>query len=130
MNDSNPVVHFEMPYQDPARVSEFYKTAFGWKMNPTGEEMGNYVMAETTETENMRPVTPGAINGGFYPKTDDVNPYPSVVISVTDIKQAIENVTKAGGKVLGEPVDIPGIGAYVSFTDSEGNRLSMLQPKM
>ena len=37
-------------------------------------------------------------------------------------------VTDAGGTVLGEPVEIPGIGHYVSFTDSEGNRVSLLQP--
>jgi len=30
--------------------------------------------------------------------------------------------------VLGEPMDIPGVGKYVSFVDSEGNRVSMLQP--
>jgi len=39
-------------------------------------------------------------------------------------------VTKAGGKVLGEPVDIPGVGSYVSFIDTEGNRVSLLQPSM
>jgi predicted enzyme related to lactoylglutathione lyase len=38
------------------------------------------------------------------------------------------NVEKSGGKVLGEPVDIPGIGMYVSFLDTEGNRAGMIQP--
>jgi len=33
-----------------------------------------------------------------------------------------------GGKVLGEPMQIPHIGRYVSFFDTEGNRVSMLQP--
>ena len=37
-------------------------------------------------------------------------------------------VRDAGGKVLGEPMDIPGIGRYVSFFDTENNRNSMLQP--
>jgi predicted enzyme related to lactoylglutathione lyase len=30
--------------------------------------------------------------------------------------------------VLGAPMEIPGVGHYVSFTDTEGNRVSMLQP--
>jgi predicted enzyme related to lactoylglutathione lyase len=30
--------------------------------------------------------------------------------------------------VLGEPMEIPGVGQYVSFIDTEGNRVSMLQP--
>ena len=39
-------------------------------------------------------------------------------------------VKNAGGKVLGEPADIPGIGRFVAFTDTEGNTLSILQPLM
>jgi predicted enzyme related to lactoylglutathione lyase len=39
----------------------------------------------------------------------------------------MDNVRSAGGKVLGEPMQIPGIGDYVSFIDTEGNRVSMLQ---
>jgi predicted enzyme related to lactoylglutathione lyase len=30
--------------------------------------------------------------------------------------------------VLGEPLPIPGVGQYVAFFDTEGNRVSMLQP--
>ena len=37
-------------------------------------------------------------------------------------------VRDAGGEVLGDPMTIPGIGEYVSFTDSEGNRVAMLEP--
>jgi predicted enzyme related to lactoylglutathione lyase len=37
-------------------------------------------------------------------------------------------VTDEGGKVLGEPMEISGVGEYVSFFDTEGNRVSMLQP--
>ena len=51
-----------------------------------------------------------------------------VVISVDDIQASMKKVADAGGKVLGDPMDIPGIGRYVSFTDTEGNRVSMLQP--
>lgn len=125
----NPVVHFEMPYEDRARLSSFYAKAFGWQMQPTGEEMGNYVLATTTEVKDGRPVRPGEINGGFFEKKPDwPAQYPSVVIAVDNITEAMAQVTRAGGKVLGEPMDIPGVGAYVSFMDTEGNRVSMLQP--
>jgi predicted enzyme related to lactoylglutathione lyase len=50
------------------------------------------------------------------------------VIAVDDIKAAIKQVSDAGGKVSGEPMEIEGVGTYVSFIDTEGNRLSMLQP--
>lgn len=126
----NPVVHFEMPYENGERLVKFYAKAFGWQMQKLGKDMGDYVTAATTETDENRMVKrAGAINGGFFPKKPDwPAQYPSVVIAVDDIKEAMKKVADAGGKVLGEPMEIPGIGQYVSFIDSEGNRVSMLEP--
>ena len=130
MSIKNPVVHFEMPYENKDRMADFYTNAFGWKMQKFGEDMGNYVTAQTTEIdENNMVKIPGTINGGFFPKkTDWPDQYPSVVIAVDDIQSSINKVNNAGGKVLGEPMEIPGVGKYVSFTDTEGNRVSLLQP--
>jgi predicted enzyme related to lactoylglutathione lyase len=127
----DPVVHFEMPAEDRKRMADFYTNVFGWKTELLGEDMGNYVLATTTETDEKGfPKRPGAINGGFFQKTDDKpSQYPSVVIAVKDVKEQMKNVESAGGKVLGEPWDIPGVGLYVSFLDTEGNRVGMLQPK-
>jgi predicted enzyme related to lactoylglutathione lyase len=132
MTKMNPVVHFEMPYENPERLVKFYTQAFGWQMQKLGQEMGDYVTASTAETdENHMLKKPGAINGGFFPRTpDSPAQYPSVVIAVDDIQEAMQKVTGAGGKILGEPVEIPSIGQYVSFTDTEGNRASLLQPFM
>jgi predicted enzyme related to lactoylglutathione lyase len=125
----NPVVHFEMPYENHERLAKFYSNVFGWEMQKLGKEMGDYVLASTTETdENQMVKTPGNINGGFFPKSPEVPPYPSVVIAVDDVKAAMQQIRDAGGKVLGEPQDIPGIGLWVSFNDTEGNRVSILQP--
>jgi uncharacterized protein len=130
MSKKNPVVHFEMPYENSERLASFYEKAFGWEMNKMGKEMGNYITATTTETDEKRMVkTPGTINGGFFPKSDDRRQqYPSFVIAVDDINEGMKKISDAGGKVEGEPVDILGIGKYVSFTDTEGNRVSILQP--
>lgn len=125
----NSVVHFEMPYDNPERMAKFYETAFGWKTRMLGADMDNYVLATTTETDEEGPKNPGAINGGFFPKKPDwPAQYPSIVIAVEDIKDSIKQVIDAGGEVLGEPVEIPDVGQYVSFYDTEGNRVSMLQP--
>ncbi len=126
---NNPVVHFEMPYKDGARVTKFYQDAFGWGMQDTGESMGNYITAATADTDQNRMVmTPGAINGGFYPISDAPDsPEPSFVISVDDVSQALADVKAAGGSVLREPSEIPGVGTWATFRDSEGNRVSVLQ---
>ncbi|MCW1888527.1 MAG: VOC family protein [Candidatus Moranbacteria bacterium] len=124
------VVHFEMSYDERERMAKFYTETFGWNMHMYGEEMGNYVVAHTTETDADGMIQKkGAINGGFFPKKSDwPAQYPSVVISVEDLQASIEKVKEAGGEVLGEPMNIPGVGRYVSFIDTEGNRVSMLQP--
>jgi hypothetical protein len=139
MGKINPVVHFEMGYKDQARMVKFYETAFGWKTESMGPEMGNYVVAHTAETDEDGMVqTPGAINGGFYQKTDDpLSQAPSVVVSVDDIQAAIKAITDAGGKILGgmdskgnhtmEPQMIPSVGLWISAMDTEGNRFSILQ---
>jgi len=125
----NPVVHFEMPYDNRQRMAAFYQSAFGWQTQMLGAEMGNYVVAHTTETVDGMVSTPGTINGGFYErKADWPAQHPSVVIAVDDLRTAMQQVAAAGGNVLGEPMEIPGIGQYVSFMDTEGNRVSMLQP--
>lgn len=130
MGERNPVVHFEMPYENQERLIKFYSRAFGWQMLALGEEMGRYVTAATTETDENRMIkTPGNINGGFYPKAAGPAACPSVVIAVDDIKAAMKKIADEGGKVLGEPTEIPGIGQYVSFLDTEGNRVSILRPR-
>lgn len=130
----NPVVHFEMPYEDKNRMADFYKNTFGWEPQILGPEMGDYVVVTTTEMDSKThfPKEPGRINGGFFKKTKDTQ-YPSIVIAVPDIREAMKKVNDAGGKVLGgqkaqEPDDIPGVGLYVSILDSEGNRISIIEP--
>lgn len=132
MKKMNPVVHFELPARDRIRMADFYSGVFGWQAQMLGEDMGNYVTVSTVESgKDGRPVVPGAINGGLYPvREDEKDRHPSLVIAVEDILDSIRKVTEAGGMVLGEPTLIPGVGKYVSFIDTEGNTLSILQPSM
>ena len=126
----SPVVHFEMPAKDNARASQFYSDAFGWNMVQLGQEMGDYLLAGTTPTDDKQMVTtPGQINGGFF-KFKDEEGYnaPHIVIQVENIDEAIEKVVKAGGTKLSEKMNIPGIGMYISAKDTEDNCIGLLQP--
>ena len=136
MAKMDPVVHFEMPAKDNKRVADFYSKAFGWQMNQLGQEMGSYLLAQTTKTDEKNMVqTPGAINGGFfkYQNKQGFN-MPHLVIAVDNLEEAMKKVEEAGGKIIGGASgkgkidDIPGIGRYISFEDSEGNHVGMLQP--
>ncbi len=139
---SSPVVHFEMGYEDKDRMCKFYESVFGWETERMGPDMGNYVVAHTTEVDakTHQPKSPGSINGGFYEKT--VNPLshaPSVVVAVEDIRATMKAIEVGGGTILGamdhngahsnEPQEIPGVGLWISVMDTEGNRLSIMQPK-
>lgn len=129
----NPVVHFEMPIDDGERAKEFYSKAFGWKLVQLGQDMGDYILAQTDVTDEAGMLAESnRINGGFFKRTVE-NAHPSVVIAVEDIRASMKKVTDAGGTIVpgdsgGEPVEIPGIGQYVAIEDSEGNRVGMLQP--
>ena len=126
----SPVVHFEMPAKDRKRTADFYSKVFGWEMTQLGPEMGNYLLAQTTDTDQNQMVkTPGNINGGFFDYKDEPGfNAPHVVIEVEDLSKSIEDVKTSGGQILGEPMDIPGVGKYISFKDSEDNLVGMLQP--
>lgn len=124
----NPVVHFEMPAVNKKRVKKFYESAFGWKMEQLGSKMGDYILATTTPVDkNQMHLKKGAINGGFFQKGKD-GTIPHLVISVDDLKKHMQIVKKEGGKIIGKPMDIPGVGNFVMCKDTEGNRVGMLQP--
>lgn len=88
-------------------------------------------MLATTAVGDAKPDAPrGAINGGFFPRrTGWPAQMPGVVIAVRDVRASMRQVADAGGQVLGEePMAIPGVGDYIAFLDTEGNRGSLLQP--
>jgi predicted enzyme related to lactoylglutathione lyase len=77
-----------MPFDNRQRMSKFYGSEFGWQTQMLGEDMDNYVLATTTETDENGPRRPGAINGGFFPKKPDwPAQHPSIVITVNDINK-------------------------------------------
>ena len=130
-----PVVHFEMPYMDRERAARFYAAAFGWTHEMLGPEMGDYMLVTTAlpgnEARVVPQAVPGVINGGLFPfKADGPMQHPSVVLGVDDLRAAMARIVAAGGEVLGEPMAIPGVGDYVAFVDTEGNRNSLMQPSM
>ena len=123
----DPVVHFEIPYEDADRITTFYETVFGWKTVRLGHEMGNYILAETARSDAQAGALAGTINGGFFPKKEDwPSQLPGIVIAVQNIETAMQKISDADGTVLGEPILIPNFGRYVAFLDTDGNRGSIL----
>lgn len=117
------VVHFEIPADDVARAKEFYSAVFDWQLQDMPDM--DYTIVQTTEVdENQMPTTPGSINGGLMRRSQDT-PAPVLTVDVESIDQALKQVQAAGGRVVRERTEIPGMGAYAYFTDPEGNTLGL-----
>jgi predicted enzyme related to lactoylglutathione lyase len=123
---TNPVIHFEIQAEDPARASAFYKNAFGWEISQmmSADKGGMDYWGLVTRKEG----TPG-INGGMY-RRDPARKITTFdcTIQVQDIDKAIADIKKNGGSVEGEKGEIPHVGWFIRAKDTEGNLFGVMQP--
>lgn len=108
----NRVVHFEIPCDNPDKVMNFFKEAFGWKFEQFGNEQ--YWLAMTGDEK-----TPG-IDGGIMKKRDPKQPIVNS-INVDSVDEAVKKVEKAGGKIVVPKMPIPTVGWLAYFSDPDGN---------
>ena len=122
---SGQVVHFEIPAADVSRAQEFYRSAFGWDVDPMPEMQ--YTIVKTTPTSDQgMPSEPGAINGGMFERQEDLTS-PVVTISVDDIDKSLETVGSLGGSTLRAKMAVGDMGFAAYFKDSEGNVMGLWQ---
>ena len=113
----NPVVHWELLSKDPAKMSNFYEKVFAWKIKHMPEM--NYRLVDTGGE--------GGINGGIM-KPEHEGPWPgnmTLYIDVDDLASYREKVVGAGGKILIEEQEVPGMGAFSLFADPEGRMMGL-----
>ena len=120
------VVHFEVPVDDRERAKAFYGSVFEWQL--LDSDMGGgmvYTSIRTVATDdNQLPKEPGAINGGIMNRTPDT-PAPVITIQVSSIDDALKKVEASGGSTVQPRTEIPNMGAFAYFKDSEGNTLGL-----
>ncbi len=111
-----PVVHWEFWSEDPAKISAFYRQVFDW--NIRAEPAIDYTVVETGGN--------GGINGGVLkPKR---GPWPARLtfyIDVDDLGAYRKKIEQAGGKILVEKQEVPGVGEFSLFEDPDGRVLGM-----
>jgi uncharacterized protein len=127
------VVHFEVPAKDVKRAKAFYSQVFGWKTNdspmPNGDVYTSLMTTPVDETQ-MRPKSPGAINGGMMQLRPPITG-PVITIQVDDISKALSSVEKNGGTTVLPRTGMGEYGAFGYFKDSEGNIMGLFEaPKM
>jgi predicted enzyme related to lactoylglutathione lyase len=120
---SSPVIHFEIPADDPERAHAFYREAFGWQIDAM-PGMGYALVSTTAAGPTGRPAAAGEINGGMLRRQEPITA-PVITIGVDDIDATLPQIEKLGGTVVRgkTPVGTMGFSAY--FTDPEGNVLGL-----
>jgi hypothetical protein len=111
-----PVVHWELWSKNPQGLSEFYSKAFGWNIRHIPEM--NYHLVETGGK--------GGINGGIM--TPQPGPWPgnmSFYIDVDDLDTYGKKITEAGGKIIVDKMEVPGMGRFSLFEDPDGRVLGI-----
>lgn len=113
---ANPVVHWELWSEDPKRASDFYSKVFGWSIRHIPEM--DYHFAEKGGD--------GGIGGGIMKPKE--GPWPgklTVYIDVDDLAAAREKILAAGGTMVVEPTEVPGVGSMALFEDPDGRVMGL-----
>jgi len=127
------VVHFEIPANDPEKLSSFYKNLFGWKiekmsMQAPGTE-GDYWMIETragTAQDMEKAQTTAGSNGGMMKKMMP-NQQPVNYVMVESVDEFSKKTQNLGGKVIVPKTAIPNMGAFAVCSDPEGNPFGIFE---
>jgi predicted enzyme related to lactoylglutathione lyase len=115
-----PVVHWELMSKDPAKISAFYETIFGWKIQEVPE-----LKCRMVETGGE-----GGINGGIF-KPEREGPWPgnmTMYVGVDDLAAYRKRIVAAGGKIEVEEQVVPGMGSFTLFSDPEGRMMGLWKP--
>lgn len=111
----------ELMTDDPGKAVTFYKQVGGFeeeKMEAPG--MGTYHMLKRD----------GKGRAGIVKKVTPDSPTAWVpYVQVSNVDQTAEKAKKLGGTIKVPPTDIPNIGRFAIFTDSQGAVMGILQPK-
>jgi predicted enzyme related to lactoylglutathione lyase len=114
------VVHFEIPTDDEARAREFYSSVFGWQLRVMEDMDYTAVLTTPVDEQTQLPTEPGAINGGLM-KRSAATPAPVVTVDVASIDDSLKQIESSGGSTVTPRTEIPGMGAFAYFKDTEDN---------
>ncbi|WP_092123800.1 VOC family protein [Desulfonatronum thiosulfatophilum] len=125
----NKVVHFELPSEDRERAKKFYALVFGWNMEDMPHKDDVYTFAITTPVDDHYMHTEkGAINGGIFKKESALQ-HPVVTIEVPSIDDHVKLIEQAGGQLVVPKGEVPDMGYYAYFRDTEGNVMGLWENK-
>lgn len=115
----NRPVHFEILADDPQKVADFYRRAFGWEITAWQGPQAYWLVKTGADGE-------AGINGGIMGKA--LSQAVINTIAVSSLEGTLAKIVEAGGELAQGPNEIPGIGLHAYCCDPEGNLFGVLQP--
>jgi predicted enzyme related to lactoylglutathione lyase len=113
------IVHFDITAEDAERAIQFYEKVFGWKFTKWEGPMEYWLI-------NTGPQDEPGIDGGLSkregPDAQIVN-----TLEVKSIDSTLDEIVKAGGKILRPKGTIPGVGYFAQCTDTEGTLFGVME---
>jgi predicted enzyme related to lactoylglutathione lyase len=95
----SPVVHAEIRSSDPDATRAFFGELFGWSY-PTEGAYPGYTFVDTG--------VPDALYTAISPLQGDTD-LVTFFVGVDDMAASIADATRLGGKVVQDPVEVPGV---------------------
>jgi hypothetical protein len=113
---THPIVHLEIPANDPRTGGRFYADLFGW--NVEHDETYDYTMFDATGGPGGGFTTIGAEGG-----VDGIVPY----MDTDDIDATMAKAVSLGAAVVRAKTELPGAGYLALFKDPSGNVIGLWQ---
>lgn len=110
---NNRVVHFEIPANEPEKLTKFYAGLFGWKFQKADFPGPEYWLCDTGSDG------PG-INGAVMQRQHPQQPWTNYV-EVASIDATLAKALSTGAQVALPKTPVPGVGAFAAIIDPQGN---------
>ncbi len=122
----NPVAHFEIPADDPERLSGFYSELFDWKINKA-PGMEYWLVSTVASKPEGGPAEVGGINGGITKR-----PMPDArnwvnYVTVGSVDDSVRQAQSLGARVLTSKSAVPSMGWFAILADPEMNVFGIWQ---
>ncbi len=112
----HPIVHVDIPGEDPEATGRFYADLFGWQVQALPA-------MRYTRFESPNGVTGGFVEPGG-PLQHQVREL-LVYVGSEDIDADLARAETLGGKVLVAETQIPNTGSFAIIEDPAGNRIGL-----
>ncbi|MBT8224898.1 MAG: VOC family protein [Dactylosporangium sp.] len=108
--------------RDPEAARDFYQKVFGWTYQIGGPESGGYALC----LADGKPVA------GLMPwqsQMGDIPPHWALYLSTAQTDETAQAITASGGRIMVEPMDVPGSGRMAFGADPAGAAFGVWQPE-